>query len=458
VTQVVVVGGGPGGYEAALVAAQLGAEVVVVDSDGLGGSAVLTDCVPSKTLIATAEVMTRTESAAELGIRLSGPLEVDLAAVNARVLELARAQSSDIEGRLTRDGVRVVRGRGRLDGPQRVVAELADGGEESFDAEAVLVATGASPRTLPAAAPDGDRILTWEQVYDLDTRPDHLVVVGSGVTGAEFAGAYNALGVTVTLVSSRDHVLPGEDADAAQVLEQVFGRRGMTVLHRSRMQSVTRAGDGVRVELTDNRVVEGSHCLLALGSVPNTGSMGLAEAGVTLDDGGFVRVDRVSRTSARGVYAAGDCTGVLMLASVAAMQGRIAMWHFLGDAVAPLDLGAVSSNVFTAPEIATVGWSQRAIDAGEVQAEAVMLPLATNARAKMQGVHDGFVKVFCRPGTGIVVGGVVVAPRASELVHPIALAVSENLTADQVAHAFTVYPSMSGSVAEAARRLHRVAE
>jgi dihydrolipoamide dehydrogenase len=457
VSQVVVVGGGPGGYEAALVAAQLGADVVVVDSDGVGGSAVLTDCVPSKTLIATAEVMTRLESAAELGIRSPGRLEVDLAAVNARVLALARAQSDDIEGRLTRDGVRVVRGRGRLDGPQRVVASLHGGGEESLDADAVLVATGASPRTLGTAAPDGERILTWEQVYDLHESPAHLVVVGSGVTGAEFAGAYNALGVSVTLVSSRDHVLPGEDADAAQVLEQVFGRRGMTVLHRSRMRSVTRAGDGVRVELTDGRVVEGSHCLLALGSVPNTADMGLAEAGVTLDDGGFVGVDRVSRTSARGVYAAGDCTGVLMLASVAAMQGRIAMWHFLGDAVAPLDLDSVSSNVFTAPEIATVGWSQRAIDAGEVQAEAVMLPLATNARAKMQGVHDGFVKVFCRPGTGIVVGGVVVAPRASELVHPIALAVSENLTADQVAHAFTVYPSLSGSVAEAARRLHRVA-
>ncbi len=457
-SQVVVVGGGPGGYEAALVAAQLGAEVVVVDSDGLGGSAVLTDCVPSKTLIATAEVMTRVESAAELGIRLSGQLEVDLAAVNARVLALARAQSGDIEARLTRDGVRIVRGRGRLDGPQRVVAALHGGGEETLDADAVLVATGASPRTLPTAAPDGERILTWEQVYDLDERPEHLVVVGSGVTGAEFAGAYNALGVTVTLVSSRDHVLPGQDVDAARVLEQVFGRRGMTVLQRSRMQSVSRDGDGVRVELTDGRVVEGSHCLLALGSLPNTDGIGLAEAGVTLDGGGYARVDRVSRTPARGVYAAGDCTGVMMLASVAAMQGRIAMWHFLGDAVAPLSLSAVSSNVFTAPEIATVGWSQRAIDAGEVQAQAVMLPLATNARAKMQGVHDGFVKVFCRPGTGIVVGGVVVAPRASELVHPIALAVSQNLTADQVAQAFTVYPSLSGSVAEAARRLHRVAE
>jgi dihydrolipoamide dehydrogenase len=309
---------------------------------------------------------------------------------------------------------------------------------------------------LPTAVPDGERILTWEQVYDLDEVPSHLVVVGSGVTGAEFASAYLSLGIEVTLVSSRDRVLPGEDADAASVLEDVLTRRGMHVLEQSRMASVERHGDTVTVTLTDGRTVEGSHCILALGSVPNTVDLGLEESGVTLDDNGFVRVDRVSRTSARGVYAAGDCTGVLMLASVAAMQGRIAMWHFLGDAVAPLDLTTVSSNVFTAPEIATVGWSQRAVDSGEVQADQVMLPLAGNARAKMQGVRDGFVKLFCRPGTGIIVGGVIVAPRASELIHPVSLAVAESLTADQLAHAFTVYPSMSGSVAEAARRLHRV--
>jgi dihydrolipoamide dehydrogenase len=136
------------------------------------------------------------------------------------------------------------------------------------------------------------------------------------------------------------------------------------------------------------------------------------------------------------------------------MQGRIAMWHFLGDAVSPLDLDQVSSNVFTSPEIATVGWSQQAVDAGEIAADVVTLPLSGNPRAKMQGVRDGFVKLVTRRGTGIVVGGVVVAPRASELIHPVALSVAESLTADQLAQAFTVYPSMSGSIAEAARRLH----
>ncbi|MGI8899342.1 MAG: NAD(P)H-quinone dehydrogenase [Nocardioides sp.] len=462
VNRVVVIGGGPGGYEAALVAAQLGADVTVVDSDGLGGSAVVTDCVPSKTLIATAELMADMEESDELGLTIGAPgpeddeLGVDLAKVNARVKHLAQAQSADIEGRLTRDGIRVVAGRGRLDGPHRVVATLPDGSEETLEGDAVLLATGAAPRTLESAQPDGERILTWEQVYDLDEVPQRLIVVGSGVTGAEFASAYNALGVEVTLVSSRDRVLPGEDADAAGVIEEVFKRRGMTVLAKSRMESVTRSGDGVTVTLTDGRAVEGSHCLLALGSVPKTSDLGLDESGVRLDDGGFVEVDRVSRTSARGVYAAGDCTGVLMLASVAAMQGRIAMWHFLGDAVSPLDLKTVSSNVFTAPEIATVGWSQNAVDAGEIEAETVMLALSGNARAKMQGVRDGFVKLFARPGTGIIVGGVVVGPRASELIHPVSIAVSQSLTADQMAHAFTVYPSMSGSIAEAARRLHRV--
>jgi NAD(P)H dehydrogenase (quinone) len=455
---VVILGGGPGGYESALVAAQLGAEVTVVDSDGIGGSAVLTDCVPSKTLIATAEVMTDVAEAAELGVNFhdsagdaATTIQVDLARVNARVMQLATDQSVDIARRLEREGVRVIQGQGCLDGPGRVVV-----GKESLDADAVLVATGAAPRTLPTAQPDGERILTWEQVYDLTEVPTSLVVVGSGVTGAEFASAYLALGIPVTLVSSRDRVLPGEDADASLVLEEVSKRRGMNVLSKSRMESVTRSGDTVTVTLTDGRTVEGSHCILALGSVPRTAGLGLEDAGVILTDGGFVNVDRVSRTSARGVYAAGDCTGVLMLASVAAMQGRIAMWHFLGDTVHPLDLKKVSSNVFTAPEIATVGWSQQAVDAGEMQAEVVMLPLSGNARAKMQGVHDGFVKLFCRPGTGIVVGGVVVGPRASELIHPVSIAVAESLTADQLAQAFTVYPSMSGSIAEAARRLHRV--
>jgi dihydrolipoamide dehydrogenase len=306
---------------------------------------------------------------------------------------------------------------------------------------------------LPGAEPDGERIFTWRQVYDLDRLPGHLAVIGSGVTGAEFASAYLAMGVDVTLVSSRDRVMPHEDADAAMAIEQVFRSRGMTILNNSRAAAVRRTARGVLVELTDGRTVEASHALMAVGSVPNTADLGLREYGVAIADGGYVTVDRVSRTGVPGVYAAGDCTGVLALASVAAMQGRIAMWHALGEAVSPLRLRTVSANVFTDPELATVGVSQDDVDSGKVPARQVMLPLAGNARAKMAGLRDGFVKLFCRPASGLVVGGVIVAPKASELILPITVAVENHLTVDQLAHTITIYPSLSGSVTEAARQL-----
>src|SRR5262249_30783135 len=416
---------------------------------------------------ATSETMGILAGAPGLGIRIegqdarmrprpgapAGPVTVDAARVNGRVKALAVAQSADVATRLAAEGVEVIAGRGRLAGPHTVVA---DGREIS--AGVVLLATGGMPRKLPGAEPDGERILNWRQLYDLAELPRDLIVVGSGVTGAEFASAYQALGSQVTLVSSRQHVLPNEDADAAMVVEEVFRRRGMSVLGRSRAVSARPTADGVEVCLVDGRTVPGSHCLLTVGMVPSTDGIGLGESGVEVDGRGFISVDRVSRTSAPGIYAAGDCTGVLMLASVAAMQGRIAMWHALGEAVQPLRLTHVAATIFTEPEIATVGVSQQDVDKGAVAARVVKLPLATNARAKMDGFSDGFVKVFARLNTGIVLGGVIVAPRASELILGISLAVEQQLTVDEVAHAFAVYPSLSGSVTEAARRLMQPAE
>jgi pyruvate/2-oxoglutarate dehydrogenase complex dihydrolipoamide dehydrogenase (E3) component len=457
-TRIVIIGGGPGGYEAALVAAQLGAEVTVVERDGLGGACVLTDCVPSKTLIATSGMMAGLEGSASLGIQLypdgNGRPGVDAPRLYARVLSLAQAQSADVAARLSAEGVKVIAGAGRLTGPRRIAV-----GDAEIDADVVLIATGARPRIMPGAEPDGERILTWRQLYDLPELPPELIVIGSGVTGAEFASAYQALGSQVTLISSRDRVLPHEDADAAVLVEDVFRRRGMNVLSRSRGHAVERTGDGVAVTLQDGRTVRGSHCLMTVGMVPNTTGLGLAEAGIEADIHGFVPVDKVSRTSAPGVYAAGDCTGVLMLASVAAMQGRIAMWHALGEAVKPLRLSHVAATIFTEPEIATVGVSEQAVSAGHVtDAVVVKLPLATNARAKMQGFRDGFVKLIARRSTGTVLGGVIVAPRASELILAVSLAVERQLTVDNVAQTFAVYPSLSGSVTEAARKLMQPVE
>ncbi|BDT85258.1 NAD(P)H-quinone dehydrogenase [Nocardia cyriacigeorgica] len=460
-TRIAIIGGGPAGYEAALVAAQHGAEVTLIDSDGIGGACVLWDCVPSKTFIASTGVRTDLRRARDLGITLDpSQATVSLPEVHSRVKALALAQSSDIRSKLQTVGVTVLAGRGQLiDGgaglaAHRVLATLADGSEQVIEAEVVLIATGASPRVLPGAEPDGERILNWRQLYDLTELPETLVVVGSGVTGAEFVSAYTEMGVRVKLVSSRDRVLPGEDADAALVLEDALAERGVELVKHARADAVERTADGIVVKLADGRTVSGSHALMTVGSTPNTDDLGLERVGIELDRG-YLRVDRVSRTPVPGIYAAGDCTGLLPLASVAAMQGRIAMYHALGEGVNPIRLKTVASAVFTRPEIATVGVSQTAIDNGEVPARTVMLPLNTNPRAKMSGLRRGFVKIFCRPATGVVIGGVVVAPIASELILPIALAVQNNLTVTDLAQTFSVYPSLTGSVTEAARQLMR---
>ena len=457
-TRIVILGGGPAGYEAALVAAQHEADVTVIEQDSVGGSCVAYDCVPSKTFIASAGVRAGFRRTNEMGVDVDDP-RVDLPRVNGRVRGLALAQSADIRSTLQRAGVRVLQGHATFERSEvhsathGVLVTAPDGSTETVIADVVLIATGASPRVLPDAQPDGDRILTWRQLYDLDTLPERLVVVGSGVTGAEFVSAYSELGVPVTLISSRDRVLPHEDPDAAATLEEVFTERGVTIEPRSRAEKVVATADGVRVTLSDGREVSGSHALMTVGSVPNTRDLGCSEIGLELTDSGHIQVDRVSRTRIPGVYAAGDCTGLLPLASVAAMQGRIAVWHALGEGVAPLRLKTVAAAVFTRPEVATVGISHAQIESGEFSAREVTLPLGTNPRAKMQGLRQGFVKIFCRPATGVVIGGVVVAPVASELILPLAMAVQNNLTVDDLAHTFSIYPSLSGSVTEAGRRL-----
>src|SRR3954462_10076329 len=279
VTRIAIVGGGPAGYEAALVAVQLGAEVPLIDRDGVGGQGVLADCVPSKTFLASRGVMTSMAQAERLGVHGAGAVSAVVSEVHARVKALALAQSADITTRLMREGVQLLHGSACMKGSGRVEVTLSDGGEELVEADVVLVATGAPPRVVPGAEPDGDRILDWRQLYDLAELPSHLVVIGSGVTGAEFASAYLAMGVQVTLVSSRERVLPGEDRDAAELLQNVFERRGMKIV-RGRAAGVERVGDGVVVRLQDGSSVEGSHALMTVGSVPNTAGLGLADVGV----------------------------------------------------------------------------------------------------------------------------------------------------------------------------------
>ena len=456
--RIVILGGGPAGYEAALVAAELGAEVTVVADEGLGGNCVLWDCVPSKAMIVAAEAMGWVHRADDLGVRLAGIEDVDrtvvdLPRVSSNVLELGASQSRDIERRVAATGVRLVRGRGRISGEHEVSVEVIDGREHRLEAHHVLLATGSTARVLPFFAPDAERVLTGQQVYGLPEVPEHLVVVGSGATGAEFAHAFRRFGAEVTLVSSRDLILPTQDPDAAQVIEDVFERRGMTILRNARAVSCERRGERVQVGLADGREVTGSHALFTVGQVPTSSGLGLEDVGVELDAAGAVIVDTVGRSSRPWVYAAGDVTGGVMLASVAAMQGRTAMWHALGQAVQPIRWDAVASTIFTDPEVAQVGLSAEEARAAGLLVETARLDFRSNPRAKMTRSTDGFVKVHAQVGSGVVVGGVVVSARASDLIQPLAVAVQQRLSVSQLAQTMTVYPTMAGSVAEGARML-----
>ena len=456
--RIVILGGGPAGYEAALVAAELGADVIVVSDEGLGGNSVLWDCVPSKALIVAAEAMGWMHLAEDLGVHLAEGRTIDRTVVDFpkvanNVLQLGADQSQDIETKIGAAGVTLLRGRGRITGYHEVTVTGDDGAETVLPADYVLVGTGSTARILPFFEPDGERILVGQQVYGLPEVPEHLIVVGSGATGAEFAHAFRRFGSEVTLVSSRDLILPTEDPDAAQVIEDVFERRGTTILRNARAVSCERRGDEVVVGLKDGSEVVGSHVLFTVGQVPCSTDIGLEKVGAVVNDWGGVEVDSVGRTECRWVYAAGDVTGRVMLASVAAMQGRTAMWHALGQAVQPIRWDAVAATIFTDPEVATVGLTADEAAAAGMPVETARLDFRGNPRAKMTHGVDGFVKVHAQVGSGAVVGGVVVSIRASDLIQPLAVAVQNRLTVAQMAQTITVYPSMAGSVAECARML-----
>jgi dihydrolipoamide dehydrogenase len=464
---IVIIGGGPAGYEAALVAAAHTDDVTLVSSEGLGGNSVLWDSVPSKALIVSADAMGWMQSAGRLGVRtgddseVSSGSKVDMASVVDRVATLARNQSRDIERKTRAAGVEVVEGVARLTGPQSVAVTPHQGAPYELDGDMILVATGSNPRILPFFEPDGERVFTSRELFSLRELPERLIVVGSGATGAEYAHAFARFGSEVHLVSSREQVLPSEDPDAAKVIEDSFERWGM-VIHRERRAvdvEVTEAGVRVRTEVSKDgeaveggrEVIEGSHVLFCVGQVPASDGLGLREAGVEVEEWGAIPVDGVSRTNVLTVYAAGDVTGGMMLASTAAMQGRNAVWHFLGKSVQPLRSDVISRCVFTDPEIASVGIPTRQVDDGSSAIESVTLQYTGNPRAKMTEHTEGFVKLHARRGSGTVLGGVVVANAASDLITPLSIAVRNRLTVEQVAHAFTIYPSMAGSIQETAR-------
>ncbi len=442
-----MIGGGPAGVQFATTAAARGAAVTVVEKRIVGGAAHLLDCIPSKTMVASAIRASVLRDAAKLGLSIE-PTRVDMRALADRIQTITGDINRSRLDLLDSQNVDIIQGHGSfLDGQTaRVTTEE---GELTLHFDKALISTGSSPRVPPWAPIDGKRVLTTRDAYDLPEVPEHLIVIGSGVTGVEFVHIFQALGSKVTLVVSRQQILPHRDSEVAAVLQEDVLERGVKLLIGARAESIETEGDQVVVRCDDGRVVEGTHALLAIGSVPATHDLGLEEIGVETDRGNIL-VDEMQRTSVPDVYAAGDCTGQMPLSSVAAMQGRKIALHALGVPVTPLDYSKVAQAIFAEPEIASVGLEEVDAAAEGRKVRTTKVPFAANERAVLQGFTRGFVKVISDPATGVVLGGTIVGHRASELIATIALAVNAGVTVPMLAETLLIHPSMSEAITDAA--------
>ncbi|HLY84258.1 MAG TPA: FAD-dependent oxidoreductase [Acidimicrobiales bacterium] len=450
-TRFIIIGGGPAGNTAATHAARLGADVTLIERDIIGGAAHLWDCIPSKTMIATGGAMTFARRIGGMGLEGLDP-HLDLDAQRQRIAEIESHLNGSIVQLLSSQGVRMIRGVGRLKGPHDVLAETEDGILE-LEADAILLSTGSRPRVPEWAQADGERILTTRQAYPPPELPEHLIVIGSGVTGVEFVHMFSSFGSKVTLIVSRQQVLPSKDAEVAAALEDELIRRGVKLFKGARAEAVERSGDTVTVSCDDGRVARGSHALLAIGSIPNSDDVGLEHAGVEVDQAGYVPIDHHCVSNVAHIYAAGDLSGKLPLSSVAAMQGRKIAEHVMGLHTREhrhLDYDKAASAIFTEPEIADVGLAEAEAFATGRKIRVTKVPFSASAKALINAQPQGFVKLLSDPATGVILGGSIVGRHAAELISVIALAVTCNLKVTDILESVLVHPALSEALADAA--------
>jgi len=451
----VVIGAGPGGYAAAARGARLGLRTVLVEKDErLGGTCLLRGCIPTKALLQSA----RTWELCRKGAKTFG-VEVpaatfDWAKIQKRRETVVRKGALGVGVLLEGAGVEVVQGRGRLDGPGRVVVERPGDAPAVLLAPKIIVATGSAASAVPGVQPDGERILTSDHLLEIPAVPPSLIVLGAGAVGVEFADVVAAFGGEVTLVEMLPRVLPLEDADCSREIEQALVRRKIGVLCGHRAVRIARIDDRVEVELKslatgDTVTRTASHLLLAVGRRPVTEGLGLAEAGAVVDKRGFVQTDAYQRTAAPGVYAIGDITLAPQLAHTAGAQALVAAGHAAGREVTPVDLDLIPSCTYCSPEVASVGLTEEEAVARGHEVRLGRFPMSALGKASILNELHGFVKVVADASGGRVLGVHMVGPHATDLIAAAATALGfggDLATWSRVVHP---HPTLSEGLMEA---------
>jgi dihydrolipoamide dehydrogenase len=448
---VTIVGAGPGGYVAAIRAAQLGLKVALVDKEHLGGVCLNWGCIPTKALLRNAEVVSLLRRGKDFGFTVTG-LEVDFGAAMDRSRKVSQRLVKGVGVLMRKYRVEVVEGTGVLKSPNAVEVALNAGGTRTLDTRNIIIATGGRARTIPGIDVDGERVLTYREAIVLRELPASAVIVGAGPIGMEFAHIWSTYGAEVTVVEMLPHAVPLEDEEVSKEVERAFKRRKVQVLTSTRVQGIEMTTDGVRVSVAGEKgkqVLEAERALVAIGVRPNSENLGLEQVGVQVERG-FVTVDASMCTNVPGVYAIGDVTGKLALAHVASAQGIVAAEMISGVETVMLDYEAMPRCTYCQPQVASFGLTEaQAAERGH-QVKVGKFPFRANGKALGLGDYDGFVKIVADAASGEILGGHLVGPEVTELLPELVLARNWELTPEEIARSVHAHPTLSETLMEAA--------
>ena len=451
---VTIIGAGPGGYVAAIRAAQLGLKVALVEKSHLGGICVNHGCIPTKSLLRNAEVISLLRRGKEFGFTVTG-FEADFGAAVDRSRKVVKRLVKGIGALMRKNGIKVIEGTGVLKSPNAIEVALNEGGTRTLETHNVIIATGGRARSIPGIEIDGKQVLTSQEGIVLRELPASAVIVGAGPIGMEFAHIWSTYGAEVTVVEMLPHALPLEDEEVSAEVERAFKRRKVRLLTSTRVQGIETTASGVRVSVTGEKseqVLEAERVLIAIGVRPNSENLGLEEIGVQMERGTIV-VDASLRTNVPGVYAIGDVTGKLALAHVASAQGIIAVETIAGAETITLDYEGMPRCTYCQPQVASFGLTEAQAGERGYEVKAGKFPFRANGKALGLGDYDGFVKIVADAVSGEILGGHLVGPEVTELLPELVLARNWELTPDEIARTVHAHPTLSEVLMEAAHRV-----
>ncbi len=452
---VIVIGGGPGGYVAAIRAGQLGLKTLCVEREGYGGICTHWGCIPTKALLRSAEVLELCRNAADFGVKIEGTVSYDFAAIVARARKIPTIQEKGILGLFKKNKVDALRGTARLLGGGKVAVAKNEGGDVTLSAKNVILATGARAKSLPGVALDGKRIIEYRGALTLPSVPKSMIVIGAGAIGVEFASFYHALGVDITLVEYMPTIVPLEDDEVSQHLERSFKKRRMRVMTGTQVTGAAVVADGVRVSVASRadagkkEELRAELALMAVGIVANVEGIGLEAAGAKVERGFVVVDEKTYQTTAKGVYAIGDMTGPPALAHTASAEGIACVERIAGKSPPPIDYDSVPACTFCHPEIGSIGLTEKAAREQGVPIKVGHFPFIALGKARAAGDIDGFVKVLYHAADGRLVGAHIIGPNAADLIAEYGLAKTTEVNAESLIHTIHAHPTLAEALKEA---------